>query len=103
MVLLLCMGSHYLFNCPGCGYSAEVSGGPDYGFSSQTETKVCTACRKVVDVLVGSREPTLIQPEDLNCCPECEGRDLLPWGESRPCPRCNGAMGDPTGPTTLWD
>lgn len=103
-VLLLCMGSLYAFCCPGCGYSAEVSGGADCGFVAQTETMICTTCREVVDVTVGTRIPALISTDELNQCPECEGNDLTPWDESRPCPRCKGTMEvNPAGPTTLWD
>ena len=98
------MGSHYAFCCLGCGYSAEVSGGPDYGFVAQTDTKVCNTCRAVVDVLVGTRDPNQISTDELNQCPECDGNDLTPWDDSRPCPRCNGTMkADPTSPTTMWD
>ncbi len=98
------MGSTYTFCCSGCGYSAEVSGGADYGFVAQTETMICKPCRAVVDVMVGTRDPAQISTDDLNQCPECDGKDLTPWDESRHCPRCNGTMEvNPTGPTTMWD
>jgi len=98
------MGTLYVFACSGCGYSSEVSGGADGGFMAQTETMVCSTCRGVGDVIVGTRSPELISADELNKCPECEGRDLTPWAKSRPCPRCKGTMEvNPAGPTTLWD
>ena len=98
------MGTLYVFACSGCDYTAEVSGGADGGFMAKTETMVCRTCREVVDVMVGTNTPELISADELNRCPECEGKDLTPWAESRPCPRCKGTMEvNPAGPTTLWD
>ena len=98
------MGTLYRFACSSCDYSAEVSGGADRGFVAQTETKVCTACRSVVDVLVGSYDSRIVPADEVNRCPECEGTDLTLWAASRPCPRCKGTMReDPPGPIVMWD
>ncbi len=71
---------------------------------AQTETMVCTACRSVVDVRVGSYDSEVVPADEVNRCPECEGTDLTPWAASRPCPRCKGTMReDPAGPTVMWD
>jgi hypothetical protein len=65
---------------------------------------VCTACRAVVDVIVGTNSPAMISTDEFNQCPGCYGKELTPWGESHPCPRCNGTLEvDPTGPTIMWD
>jgi len=47
------MGTHYLFGCSNCGYTAEVSGGKDCGFFATVRTMLCTDCRELVDVLIG--------------------------------------------------
>ena len=62
------MGATDEFTCKSCGYSAEVSGGQDYGFIAMVETMVSESCRKLVDVLVkvmGVRQPILLRPEIL--------------------------------------
>ena len=98
------MGSAYNFVCSDCDYTAEVSGGADGGFMIRTETMVCRACREVVDVVVGTNAPEMVSADGMNRCPGCEGEDLAPWTESRPCPRCRGTMrADPAAPTIHWD
>jgi hypothetical protein len=101
------MGSRYLFTCPNCQYSAEVSGGEDYGFVAVVQTMICRDCQELVDVLVGQRGtvgPTG-DPEydkDLNLCPQCRKENLRPWSTDRPCPRCGTSM-DQEELRILWD
>lgn len=47
------MGACYDFSCPNCGYSAQVSGGDDFGFHVVTTTIVCETCRELLDVGIG--------------------------------------------------
>ena len=49
------MGEEYLFRCNQCSYEAFISGGLDFGFVAVTHTMICHDCRKLVDVLIGSR------------------------------------------------
>jgi hypothetical protein len=51
------MGRSYLFECPKCGYKANVSGGPDAGFEFSVQTTACRDCRKLFDSVVRWRIP----------------------------------------------
>ena len=44
------MGCRYTFQCPACGYKAEVSGEGDAGFFAETTTIVCHDCRELLDI-----------------------------------------------------
>lgn len=104
------MGSLHLFTCGSCGYEAEVSGGPDSGFFTMTQTTVCQRCKELVDAIVKIDERIDIENE-AGCaengslrCPNCRTKGLKPWDEvNRPCPRCGSQMKKGDGPTTLWD
>jgi hypothetical protein len=101
------MGSLIRFTCEICDYSAEVSGGIDYGMIAVVRTMTCHDCEHLVDVLVGreGREGPTGDPEydkDLRTCPICRGQRLEIWDKARPCPKCGGLM--PEGEVTcLWD
>lgn len=101
------MGALFTFTCPGCAYEAGVSGRKDRGMLSVVETRVCSECRIVVDVLIGAygREGETGDPEmdrRLGLCPECSAPLSTPWPESRPCPKCGQSM-MPGDDHILWD
>ena len=103
------MGARYSFRCEACGHSAEVSGGKDAGMIAEVETMTCADCQELVDVLTATapmdsafgRERPLLKERRLRC-PECHGRRVTPWPESRPCPKCGGRM-EPGDLVMLWD
>jgi len=92
------MGTAYSFDCPSCGYSAEVCGGTDSGFAVTLRTSVCSDCKAVVDVIIGGPGFFGGEPEelpdnpDVGRCPECNGKNVLPWPKSKPCPKCGKRM-----------
>ncbi len=96
------MGTHFEFICEGYGYSAEVSGGKDRGMIAVVQTMICSDCTELVDVLIGrpgqdlpTDVPELDDPDlDLGYgyCPQCDGKNVAPWEESRRCPRCDARM-----------
>lgn len=101
------MGQLYRFECPSCGYHAEVSGGKDRGFVALTQTKVCQDCREVVDVLIGkAMDPSAGKdtaiPRTKQECPVCEGHSLKVW-RGNTCPKCGTKMKKGGGAVCLWD
>lgn len=101
------MGELHSFECKACGYHAEVSGCKDRGFVAFTQTKVCQACRQVVDVLIGkanelSAAKAISIPEDKQQCPICKGHSLTVW-KGRTCPKCGGKMKKWGGCICMWD
>jgi DNA-directed RNA polymerase subunit M/transcription elongation factor TFIIS len=99
------MGSFSKFECPDCGYSAEVSGGPDRGMKISVETSICTRCKELIDVITevyDCENPDL--EKRIGKCPKCRRKKcLIPWNpEERLCPRCGGRVGN-KGPIGLWD
>jgi hypothetical protein len=42
------MGQLAQFRCDECTYEAEVSGGPDCGFSVRTQTISCATCKQLL-------------------------------------------------------
>jgi predicted RNA-binding Zn-ribbon protein involved in translation (DUF1610 family) len=79
-VIIVGVGALIEFSCPGCGYAAEVSGGPDMGMLVATQTMICFGCRTLVDVTTG---PSLsLQPPTAKRrrCPRCRSRRFEPWG-----------------------
>jgi transcription elongation factor Elf1 len=44
------MGTFYHFECPVCGYDADVCGGDEVGIMITTSTIHCEDCRKLYDV-----------------------------------------------------
>ena len=100
------MGTHYAFRCPGCAYTAEVSGGSDVGMSVGTVTISCATCRKLRDVVV-TEAPWNDPPDPVPEQPRCTSartrlhRTVL-WCDPGPCPRCGVTMLN-EGMTVLWD
>lgn len=107
MILLARMGCRFLLTCPGCGYSAEISGAPDCGFVSATETVHCFDCRELYDIITSQRasekenEPWVDQPRH---CPEQEGHRIEEWTLPGPCPHCAHLVTqDNAQIAALWD
>lgn len=101
------MGACYQFTCPGCGYSAEVSGGRGVGMDAVVQTMICQDCRALVDVLIGRHGrdgPTgdVDYDKHLGACPDCGGRHVVSWKQGEPCPKCSAKM-KRGSMTTLWD
>ncbi|MBT9130091.1 MAG: hypothetical protein DDT42_00339 [candidate division WS2 bacterium] len=118
------MGAHFLFQCKTCKYKAEVSGGVDFGSYVKVQTRVCSNCRKIVDVITGisttksiivdvitgisktksiEKNSYLKEMEDLvNKCPYCKQDCTTPWIKPFPCPKCNSNMIN-KGITCKWD
>ena len=101
------MGTKYLFKCNSCEYTANISGGKDFGFVAVVQTMTCENCNKLVDVLVG-RYGKVGKTEDaefnkaLGICPKCGDSDVVKWDKRKSCPKCEGKMikGEET---MLWD
>ena len=95
------MSSKSLFRCDTCAYETEISGGKDHGFFAQVETKVCTNCRALDDVLVelNGKESS----SEIGLCPQCSGKNVENWDPNEKlCPWCDGSMEQ--GPVTvMWD
>jgi hypothetical protein len=71
------------------------------------QTMICRKCNKLVDVLIGRygvEGPTgdANYDKDLGVCPKCRSTAVVPWDESRPCPKCDGRM-KKGKPTVYWD
>jgi hypothetical protein len=100
------MGRLFEFGCEHCGYQAEVSGGEDAGTLIVTQTMTCLDCKRVVDVVVGESHPGSLGSDIdiVGRCPRCRGRQVVPWPQSRPCPRFGGTMKKlDTGQVCFWD
>lgn len=124
------MGQRSEHVCDTCGYRATVSGGPDTGMVSVTQTVACAACGELFDVTSAELRPSdqldaggasqspPIDPDaadGLNglfrevplICPRDPAHPVTPWGAPGPCPRadCPGTVHpDPTSDTiVLWD
>ena len=102
------MGAKYRFRCSGCGYSADVCGGPSVGEAVRMETLSCATCAKLLDVVVSEepwKEPPDPLPERL-CCPRerrTSHRTSL-WTAPGPCPRCGATITtDDAELILLWD
>ena len=100
------MGAAFKFDCPSCGYSAEVTGDATFGFMAATETVVCLDCKQLYDVGIGRVEPPdyRVRPEDrvAPLCPNDERHSVETWKAPGPCPRC-GAQIEQGAMTVLWD
>jgi hypothetical protein len=97
------VGSTYNFNCPSCGYHADVSGGLDVGFMAVVQTVTCHQCSEVVDVSVmGVEAREFVNTEEyksrkisidrLDVCDECGKKDFAIWTDSKSCPKCDERM-----------
>jgi predicted nucleic-acid-binding Zn-ribbon protein len=117
------MGALAKFTCPGCGYAAEVSGGPDTGMLVRTQTMICLGCRELVDVETGPSLSLEPPPLKRRRCPRCRSRRFEPWGRADDhepdwsladrspevpatarfnCPKCGETMVE-GAVVTLWD
>ena len=101
------MGCKYELKCEGCGYSAVVSGGKDVGMVAVVQTMTCHDCKDLVDVLIGryGEEGPIddaVSAHELGSCPECGGKKVVPWDETRPCPSCGTQM-VPGELAVMWD
>lgn len=59
------MGRTYLFECPHCGYRAQVSGGADKGFRFAVQTVLCSDCKQLHDAVTEykvEKAPALAEP-----------------------------------------
>ena len=93
------MGRWHHFECPACGYNAEVSGGGDAGMQCCTQTILCETCNRLYDI-VSARVP-LFEPLPLRC-PKRKTHLVREWQHPGPCPVCDVVMGD-LGETAIWD
>ena len=100
------MGACFEFRCPGCPYTAEVSGGPDCGFSVGTVTISCATCRKLRDAVI-TEDAWKDEPDPVPAHPRCPSartrvhRTVL-WCDPGPCPRCGTTM-EKGELRVLWD
>lgn len=90
------MGSWYEFGCGKCGYTVEVSGGPDVGMSSRTVTISCATCKRLRDVVI-SEEPWKDPPDPVPLHPKCPSSRTRKhattlWRDPGPCPKCGTRM-----------
>ena len=98
------MGQHFQFRCEHCSYEAVVSGGPDLGMMSRTQTITCAKCKELADV-VTSEEPWNSRAPKLP--PRCPRRrtakhPVKRWTAGGPCPRCGAAL-QKGELVALWD
>lgn len=96
------VGAYYQFQCSGCKYTAEVSGGEDCGFKTRTRTMICPDCKALVDVITGGTG--VVDAQDLiDKCPNCKSAGVLPWDSGQqPCPKCGKRM-KKGSLVALWD
>jgi len=72
------------------------------------QTMICQDCRDVVDVVIeemvgGVPIRVLALDDDWDSCPQCDGKKVVVWDESRPCPRCDGQMTQNESIVINWD
>jgi hypothetical protein len=99
------MGQIRGFRCDGCGYKAEVSGGPDVGMAVTTQTVSCVACKQLFDVVTSGDPGNASAPKLLLRCPRSRGAKhrVTAWNGGDPCPRCMGTMTVTNEVVALWD
>lgn len=92
------MGTFYHFECPVCGYGADVCGGDDVGIMITTTTIHCDGCRELYDVFTTFREfqeegapPGRLGRARLSC-PENGEHSVRKWRHPGRCPRCSGRL-----------
>jgi hypothetical protein len=100
------MGVLFKFECPSCGYLAEVSGGADRGFYAATQTIICKECKRLYDVAIAKIKGPDFAPEpgerEPLRCPESDLHQVERWSRPRPCPACGSRM-EKQQATILWD
>ena len=92
------MGTQFEFSCQRCGYTAQVSGGIDFGFVVETQTVFCFTCDKLRDIVtryrgvgqMSHRDEAELDQSRLNRCPHCHGIELAVWENGDRCPKCDG-------------
>jgi hypothetical protein len=102
------MGARYPFSCNACGYSADVSGGPDGGETIRTVTITCATCKKLRDVTVGDVMAGEAKAPARSASPRCPGsrtrvHETRLWTHPGPCPRCGSTPMVKGEGITLWD
>jgi DNA-directed RNA polymerase subunit RPC12/RpoP len=76
-----------------CGYQHDGACGTDAGMAGVVETKVCSDCGVLVDVLVWVPYEEPARGDRRGRCPRCGGKKLEPWDpQARPCPKCGSRM-----------
>jgi len=100
------MGARAEFKCPGCGYSAMVSGGEDGGMEVSTTTISCVECQELYDVVSGrivfaDTADATLNPETIRCHKDAE-HQIREWQANGPCPRCQTQMNRGED-YVLWD
>ena len=90
------MGATYTYTCQSCGYSANVSGGPDVGFVVKTQTGFCSTCNELIDYVTEVCHPDGDSEKDvvLGACHKCRTPVEQNWHDGDACPRCGGAFGE---------
>jgi hypothetical protein len=99
------MGQLVQFRCDGCSYEAEVSGGPDCGFSVRTQTIACGKCKQLFDV-VTSNDPGNPKARKVPLrCPRkrTAKHPVKAWNNGDACPRCGGTMQGGDESSVMWD
>ena len=100
------MGSSYEFECMGCGYKVEVSGGKDRGMLVFTKTVQCLDCKTLSDVSTGrvvekTQDGKEIVEETEAKCRHCGSANIIPW-DGKTCPKCGSEMVRGKN-TMMWD
>jgi len=99
------MGQHFQFRCDACAYEAEVSGGPDCGFTFATQTIACAKCKQLFDVVTSNTPWKTDAPASPLRCPRSRGSThrVTPWSGGDPCPRCSGSTRVTGEAIVMWD
>jgi hypothetical protein len=110
------LGEHFTFRCSQCGYSAEISGGSDAGYSFCTQTILCFECKELMDIVTavvrGEQQAgmeitgEIADSPLLNVRMKCEkdsSHHWREWNSPDVCPRCNNPMSHDPNLITLWD
>jgi len=92
------MGTLYKYTCRQCKYTANVSGGEDFGFEIYTQTGFCTTCQKLIDYISALRPGSCLDHKttEMGVCLACKSAITQNWNEGEPCPLCGGELGDRT-------
>src|SRR5437764_8579092 len=98
------MGMRVDFICPGCGYSAHISGGADSRMHAATQTILCLDCRDLYDVVASTGYPTNAPKGIPLKCPNSPAHAIKVWEHPGPCPNCGQTMThNENGTVTMWD
>lgn len=99
------MGQYYKFVCESCGYKTIVSGEPDRGLVTMTDTFVCLDCKEIFDLTIKTYSETnnkwTERTEEISC-EKCKGHNLKTWHKEE-CPKCKSKMTTDRSVTFLWD